>query len=409
MGRLFMRAKKIIVIIIVSVISIPILLIFTSAAIYSPEYMVRILSWGESDVNDFQRFPNRAVKNSEPIFNFDVGHDEDLVSSVFRKVEYKYNSEIFTVKDLDNFLEANMTTAFIVIRDNNILYEKYFNGYTRDSVNTTFSAAKSFTSALIGIAIDEGYIEDEKEPITNYIPELEDNRFEQITIEHLLLMASGIGYVEGPLWFGDDAKTYYYPDLRELAIYDTEIVDEPGKYFLYNNYHPLLLGIILERATGYSVSKYFEEKIWKPLGMEYPGSWSIDGREDGLEKMESGINARTIDFAKFGRLFLNRGEWNGTQVISEDWVVKSTSKTDFDNEDYYNNMFSSLQGEKTFYKYMWYGFLRDGKENDFFAEGKYNQVIYISPSKDLIIVRNGISSGEVDSWPDIFYNVASEI
>lgn len=368
--------------------------------------MVRILFWGNSDVKDYQRFPDREVKNSEPTFYFDIGLDEELVLSNFNEVEYKYNGNTLKVKDLDNFLEINKTTAFIVIKDDTILYEKYFNGYTGDSINTSFSAAKSFTSALIGIAIDEGYIADEKEPITNYIPEMRDDRFGKITIEHLLLMASGIRYVEGPLWFGDDAKTYYYPDLRKLAIYDTKIVDEPGRYFLYNNYHPLLLGIILERATGMNVSKYLEEKIWKPLGMEYPGSWSINSKENGLEKMESGINARAIDFAKFGRLFLNKGDWNGKQIISEDWVTKTISKTDFNSEDYFKNMFPYLQGEKTFYKYMWYGFLRDGKENDYFALGKYFQVIYVCPSKNLIIVRNGISGGKVDSWPDVFYSFA---
>ena len=204
--------------------------------------------------------------------------------------------------DFDAFLAKNRTQAFIVIQDDAILYEQYFNGASRDSIVTSFSTAKSFTSTLIGIAISEGYIHSVDDPITDYLPELaeRDPAFANITIRDLLMMSSGIKYVEFPFVNGDDAKTYYYPDLRQLALEDTHIVGLPGEQFHYNNYHPLLLGMILERATGTSVANYLQEKIWKPVGMEYPGSWSLD--EHGFEKMESGINARAIDFAKFGRL-----------------------------------------------------------------------------------------------------------
>ena len=118
-------------------------------------------------------------------------------------------------------------------------------------------------------------------------------------------------------------KTYYDTDLRSLAL-SAKIEEAPGKRFHYNNYNPLLLGIILERTTHKHVSQYLEEKIWKPLGMEAPGSWSLDSDASGFEKMESGINARAIDFARIGRLFLNNGNWNGKQIISEKWVNEST-------------------------------------------------------------------------------------
>jgi CubicO group peptidase (beta-lactamase class C family) len=100
-------------------------------------------------------------------------------------------------------------------------------------------------------------------------------------------MASGIRYEEFPLPNGDDALTYYYPDLRALALGETRIAGEPGVRFLYNNYHPLLLGVILERATGRSVTAWLQEKLWTPLGMEFDGSWSLDSEAAGLEKLES--------------------------------------------------------------------------------------------------------------------------
>src|SRR5690606_10336622 len=131
-------------------------------------------------------------------------------------------------EDLDAFLENNGTQAFIVIQDDTVLYEHYFNGAQRDSIVTSFSVAKSFVSAMIGIAIEEGHIQSADDPITTYLPELldRDPRFGQITIRHLLNMSSGIKYVENSFINGDDALTYYYPDLRELALEKTEINGE---------------------------------------------------------------------------------------------------------------------------------------------------------------------------------------
>src|SRR5215213_11845148 len=134
--------------------------------------------------------------------------------------------------------------------------------------------AKSFASTLVGVAIDEGYIKSVDESITNYIPELlgKDERFKAITIRNLLTMSSGIKYEEGGdlPWSeeADDTKTYYATDLGKLALENSRIEGESGEYFEYNNYNPLLIGMILERATGMSVSRYLKQKLWKPMGME---------------------------------------------------------------------------------------------------------------------------------------------
>ncbi len=165
-----------------------------------------------------------------------------------------------------------------MIQNDTILYEKYFNGASRDTIVTSFSCAKQWDSALIGAAIDDGYIQSVDDPITDYLPELaeRDPAFSEITIYDLLRMSSGIEYDGLGGLDGDDSKTYYYPDLRKLALEETTVVDSPGSGFLYNNYHPLLLGIILERATGMSVTDYLEARIWQPIGMEFDGSWSLD-------------------------------------------------------------------------------------------------------------------------------------
>jgi CubicO group peptidase (beta-lactamase class C family) len=316
---------------------------------------------------------------------------------------------------LDEFLESSGTQAFLIIQEDKILYEAYFNEAQRDSIVTSFSMAKSFVSALIGIAIHDGYIEDVNDPITDYIPELleTDELFSEIRIRDLLLMSSGIRYREGVPYM-DDARTYYDPDLRALALEQTEILNPPGESFLYNNYHPLILGLILERSTGVPVAQYLQEKIWKPLGMEYPATWSLDSEQSGFEKMESGINARAIDFAKFGRLFLKLGNWEGTQVIPETWVIDSLSEDPTrTSSSYYSSDYGQIirsTAEGGYYKNFWYGYQRDAERNDFLAEGDKGQFIYVSPEKELIIIRNGERFG-MDSadWIEAFYRFASDL
>jgi CubicO group peptidase (beta-lactamase class C family) len=296
------------------------------------------------------------------------------------------------------------------------LYEEYFNDTSRETLATSFSVAKSFASALVGIAIDEGYIDSVNEPITNYLPELveRDARFSRVTIRHLLLMASGLDYEANRIWLfnGDDPLTTYYPDQRKAALEFTNIVDGPEEYFSYNKYHPQLLGLILERSTGISVTDYLQEKIWTPVGMEFDGSWSLDSDWSNFEKMEAGINARPIDFAKFGRLFLRKGEWNGVRLISKDWIERSTqADLSIQNNDYYKDEFGQyiLNDRNGYYKYMWYGMFREEGHPDISAEGDRGQYIFVSPQSNIIIVRNGFEFGNTPiDWMDGFFQFATE-
>ena len=226
-------------------------------------------------------------------------------------------------------------------------------------------------------------------------------------------MSSGLRYVEEGTPFSDDTKTYYDPNLRALALSSTVIEQEPGKTFHYNNYNYLLLGIILERATGAPVAKYMEEKLWKPLGMEAPASWSLDTEASGFEKMESGINARAIDFAKFGWLYLNNGStnnWNGQQqLISQKWIKESTTSA------------NSTTDPSIEYQYGWWIYSSSSQNSDnngdgagagihnyFAARGNLGQFIYIVPEKKMVIVRHGYDFGNVD-WINLFENISAQI
>jgi len=357
--------------------------------------MVREYFMDLGTADDYLTLPSRELTASPNSFQFAVDTSKEML------VQETFESGA-GIENIDAFLADTGTWAFMVIQNDTIIYERYFKEYQHDSMVTSFSVAKSFDSALIGIAIDEGDIKSVNDPITDYIPELaeRDPRFRDIQIRHLLMMASGLRFDDDTILLAqDDNLTYALDNLRHLALTETEVVEQPGVTFLYNNYNPLLLGMILERATGKSVTAYLQEKIWDPIGMEYDGSWSLDSEESGFEKMESGINARPVDFAKFGRLYLNGGNWSGIQVIPAEWVAVSTQ----DN--------GLIQDAPIYYGYMWWGEKCNPDSQDFLAVGNYGQYIYISPAKNLIIVRNGEEYGVGDwvPWAEAFCKFAEAL
>jgi CubicO group peptidase (beta-lactamase class C family) len=361
---------------------------------YSPGYVYRELFQNVGTVYDYRLLPERKLTASPAPFRF----TEDVSKEKLVQETFQSNPDI--ENNLDAFLAGTGTQAFLIIQDDTVIYERYFKGLQRDTLVTSFSVAKSFDSALIGIAIQEGYVKSVDDPITDYIPELleRDSRFKDIHIRHLLTMASGLRYnTDRPISFGDDNLTYGFDDLRHLALTETQVLEQPGKTFLYNNYNPLLLGLILERATGVPVTTYLQEKIWTPLGMEYDGSWSLDSEKSGFEKMESGINARAIDFAKFGRLYLNGGNWDGTQIVPAEWVADSIRDIGL------------LRDAPVYYGYMWWGENCNPDSQDFLAVGNFGQFVYVSPEKNMVIVRNGEKyglPGEIEQWAEIFCQFA---
>lgn len=381
-----------------------VLILGMAVLIYPPEYVYRVLVWQESDAFDWQKFPAHPLGAAPAPYHFDVVSDP--------RVERLFE-QLSGAEDWSRFLEETGSQAFIVIQDDTVLYENYFNNTQRDSIVTSFSVAKSFVSALIGIAIHEGHIKSVDDPITTYIPELaeRDPRFHQITVRHLLLMASGLEYQEmRPLLLnGDDPLTTYFPDQRKIALENTHIIDPPGLYFHYNKYHPQLLGIILERTTGMPVTTYLQTRIWDPLGMEFGGSWSTDSRASDFEKMETGVNARAIDFAKFGVLYLHGGLWEGKEVIPGAWVEESTRPLLPENDpDYYHPRMMAMPGQG-YYKYMWWGMTRGRDGYDFTAEGDKGQFIYVAPHKRLVVIRHGTGYGiPSEEWLRLFYEFASQ-
>jgi CubicO group peptidase (beta-lactamase class C family) len=348
----------------------------------------RAVVWLDADVDDYRRFPSRRIDAPSDRHFYDEapGYPSALPDDAELPGGYT---------DLESFLRATETSAFIVVKDDQLLYERYFNGYDHDSTQTSFSVAKSFLSALVGIAVDEDIIGLD-DPITDHLPELKerDARFERITIRHLISMSSGLRYEEEGTPWSDDTETYYAPDLRELALTETEIVGDPGEQWHYNNFNPLLMGMILERATSQHVAAFMEERLWRPLGAEADASWSLDSEGSGFEKLESGINARAIDFAKLGSLYLHEGMWNGTRILPASWVRASTAVSDNAAPEY---------------GYWWWTY-RDDELGDYYAaRGNKGQFIVVIPERDLVVVRHGVDFGGVEDWVGAIADIARSL
>jgi CubicO group peptidase (beta-lactamase class C family) len=352
------------------------------ALIFPACQLTRFIFYNFADIKDHKKFPERKLPAADRPFVFEKAQNAKYP----RKINYEKNPET----SLEKFLEDNKTVAFLIIHKDSIQYENYFRGYDQDEIVPSFSMAKSVTSMLIGCAIDDGLIGSVEEPVTKYIPELSKNGFEKVTIKHLLQMTSGLNFNENYFNpFGHAAAFYYGRNLRKMSAKLT-LNQEPGAGFDYVSGNTQLLGWVLERALkGKSVTAYFGEKIWEPLGMEYGGGWSLDKKKEGLEKTFCCLNMRARDFAKLGRLYLKKGKWGDKQLISEKWVREST-------------MLDTSEGSVWFYQYQWW---IPSREGDFAAQGILGQFIYVNPAKDLIIVRLGKNTGDAD-WMSIFRSLA---
>lgn len=347
-------------------------LLFLSIAVLLQSCLVgRFVWYNFSGITDHTIFPSRELPKSKEPFQF----TEAIAPTHVGRAR---------VKAIDSLVAANNTVAFLIIRNDSILFERYYQGYEESSIVASFSMAKSYTSALIGAAIADGFIKSVEEPITQYLPELKDKKgFDKVTINHLLQMTSGIKANESyynP--FGQAAKLYYGRNLR-IYLKKLKVDYPPGTKFAYRSVNTQLLGLILERASHQSVTQYMNEKIWSHLGTEYDASWSIDKKHNGLEKTFCCINARARDFAKFGRLYLNNGNWNGQQVLPASWISRSISA-------------DKTQGGVEYYKYQWWL-----TKTGYLADGLHGQFIYVNPSKNLLFVRLGKSGGTVN-WPTVF-------
>lgn len=343
----------------------------------------------------YKRFPSRAIKNSDTIFNFIKPSKEYGLGKKIGLINKDFNA---TNVSLDSFVKLHKTVSFMIIRKDTILYENYQRNYSDTTKVSSFSVVKPILSTLIGIAIDEGKIKSVEDYIVDYLPEFKNKvGFNKIKVRHLLHHTSGIAFSNNKFdLFSDNVEFYWGENLRD-RILNVEIEYAPGKVFKYSSENTMLLALIIEKITNNSVSNYLQERIWKKLGMEAPAEWSLDrDDEKGIEKVFCCLQATTKDFAKFARLYLNDGNWKGEQIVSKEWVKKSTSPHPTGNN-------------KHFYHNNWgIGPLKYGS---FFAIGLYGQYLYVYPEEEIIIVRFGDKSTYLHTgyWNQIFLQIIDQL
>lgn len=354
-----------------------ILLLAAILFIWHP-YLVRVLQYRTPRAETYKIFPQAIVHKSDSAFHFIRSGKQRNDLDTLHVLDG--NKQYVTLKE---YMKAGQINAFLVIRNDSVLYERYANGYTDSTLTSIFSGAKSMISIMIGQAIAEGKIKSLNDKVTVYIPELKSNpAFNEITLKNLLDMKSGLEFQDAlggivKAFFSDEAKYYYTHDMK-AELLKVKLVNKPGTVWVYKSIDPILLGWVLEKATGKSVAQYFEENTWQKIGAEYNASWGLD-HKNGLANTASRFQVTAIDFAKLGRLYLNKGKYNQTQVVPASWVSASVSIG--------NEKPASAKGwQKSAHHYLWW-IPQEGEKGDFAAEGMLGQRLYVDPKTNTIIVQ----------------------
>lgn len=289
-------------------------------------------------------------------------------------------------KEERSMLERLNTASFLVVYDDTLIYEEYWGEHGENVFGNSFSMAKSVVSILIGVALDEGKIKSLDEPVSNYLPEFDDEK-KNITIRHVLTMCTGLSWSESYVSpFCDVAELYYDTDDRDLTCNRRIIEEEPGKIWRYKSGDTQVLMYILVAATGTTVSEYASEKLWKKIGAESEAWWSLADDEKSNEKAFCCFYATSRDFLRLGKLVNNRGNWNGEQLVSKSYMDEFCSLAPLKKSDGKPNnvygfqywIYTGLPYEVTYFR------------------GISGQYIISIPDKKLVIVHTG--NGNDPNW-----------
>ncbi len=283
-----------------------------------------------------------------------------------------YNSVKETEK-LNKTNEALGTIAYVIIKNDSIWFENYYDGFDEDSKSNSFSMAKSYVSALMGKAIMEGKIKSLDQPVGDFFPEFSNGLASKMTVGDLSTMSSGTNWDEAyysPLSI--TTRAYFDDDLEKVML-GLKVVDEPGQAFKYASGDTQMLAMVIEKATGKKLYDYLTESFWKPLGCENATLWQVDSEEHDLVKAYCCIASNAKDFARFGKFYKDHGKWNGKQLLDSAFVAKSIIPR---------------FAESPQYGYGWW--LKNINGKDFFMmRGHLGQYVIVQPEDNVIVVRLG--------------------
>jgi CubicO group peptidase (beta-lactamase class C family) len=300
-------------------------------------------------------------------------------------VTYKFGGRDYSLED---YLHREDVTGFLVLRDNQIIFERYMHGANRDSRFVSQSVAKSILSILVGAAVDEGRIHSVNDPIVRYLPYLSKSGYRDVTIKEALQMSANVDYSEDyrkPTALGAALLTGR-PSFKDYAASLGPSAIKPGTAFQYQSVNSQVLGLLLERAIGERLNVWAEDKLWKKIGAQRDAFFYESTKQPDTCAFAC-FNATLRDYGRVGLMMLNRGELGGTRVISESWVHDSTTP----DAPYLMPKPPGANGlPTTGYAYQWW--VPYGNEGVFEAEGIFGQMIYVNPTRHVVIVQTS-------AWP----------
>ena len=341
------------------------------------------LSWvsslftGEEQHQNFNRvyeiFPTSKLFPSSKPLVFKKGAPLELPSN------FIFEDKVVKV---DEYLSRTDTSALLILKDGKISYENYWLTGGKNVQWISMSVAKSFISALIGIAIDQGHIKSLEDEVTDYVPQLKNSAYDNVRIKDILQMSSGAAWNEDY----SDPNSDINRSAKILAIggsldeFTASLKNElkPGSFNRYNSTDTQVLGMLLREATGSSITQYMQKMLWSPIGAEDNAYWLTDS--ENMEVAYGGLNATARDYAKIGELYRLEGNINGKQIVPSSWV-RASVKPDAPHlmpGDYPSSDFPLGYG------YQWWV---PDSSGDFSAIGVYNQFIYVSPKNNMVVVK----------------------
>lgn len=348
----------------------------------------RVFRYNFSDIDDYKLFESRALPPTQNVILL-VDAVAERRTAAARLIES--DESAIPLDDSD-------TVAFLVLKDGEVLYEKYWNGYGPEQPVMVYSVTKSIMSLLVGLAIEDGLIGSVDQHVSEYLPWFDKPGLSEIRIGHLLQMTSGLPYSESALNnpFGLHAHLTYTDDIPELLTgISTGVL--PGEKFSYKSVDYALLGMVLDKALGgESITDYLARKLWIPLGAEHDGLWSLDSEQSGLEKTWCCLSMTARDLSRFGLLMQGKGTWRGEQLLPLHWIEISLVGT-------------SEKGGYPYYRYGWW--LMRGNTSAFRGEGILGQFLYIDPDTSVVIVRfgSGLGGHGWETWLEYLDNTARMI
>lgn len=297
--------------------------------------------------------------------------------------------------ELRTSLDKTQSVAFLVLKNDQIIHEEYWDGYSDSSLSNSFSMAKSITTMLVQIAIQKGHIKSWGEQLVTFLPKLKGTHKQKLQLKHLSNMSAGLDWNEhytNP--FDITAKTYYGRNIENLFLKEVGVESVPGKSFEYQSGATQYLGLALETATGRSISDLASEWLWQPMGANHNAKWRLDD-SNGKALTFCCFNSNARDFARFGKLLDNKGNWEGSQLLDSNFVQMAT-----------NPQMTNYYG---------YSFWLDNQDFDtpvFYMRGILGQYIIVVPEENIVIVRLGhqrMANASGTNHPQDFITMTSEV